>query len=118
MGAHGLGCGVVLMLGAGDVSILVLAVCRGNIGALACVTELLGREDKEATMSIVMNTRFVGPLLYLLWNDVFDRSSESLSRCLRGCSYDKLCDVREMLESGPLGIREARIAVGVDEVAL
>lgn len=94
--------------------IMSVIIAAGNPGALHCLTELAQRDDKDALVAIILATRFVGSPLHLLWHNCFERDSEKVASALRGLSYNRLCEIRDMLKAPPLGIHEARLALGVD----
>jgi hypothetical protein len=97
---------------------IALTIGDGNPGALACWAELAQREDRDVLSAIACQVEFRGHLLYLLWNDCCERNADQVAETLKGLSYNRLVEIRRMLEKPPLGIQEARLALGVSEVAL
>ena len=96
--------------------VITMAVSQGDPGAMVAYTSLCQREDKMILTSIIGATQFIGEPLRLLWKEVFSEDTARTADAFRGQSHNRLCEIRKMLEKPPLGIQEARLALGVDSL--
>ncbi|HIB64179.1 MAG TPA: hypothetical protein EYO33_03405 [Phycisphaerales bacterium] len=101
------------------VALLGGVISQGNPGALAAFSALVHESsEKPRVLFIILATEFFGTPLYIIWNDIFMRDAQALVKAFEGLSCQRLQEIRVMLESPPLGIEEAKLALGVSEVRL
>ena len=92
-------------------------VSRGNDRALAAYANLVNLPDgKTEIVCILLASGLTGKTLERFFFDCFGGDTAAVAQALRGLSNNRLKEIRAMLESPPLGIAEARLALGVDKI--
>lgn len=85
---------------------------KGNPGALRCVCELNEREDRDITLVMLALAKIRGQILYLLWDQIFQRDTDALADALTVLSYRALSSIAARIEFRPDDLDGIRIELG------
>lgn len=87
-------------------------ISKGNPGALRCVCELNEREDRDITLVMLAVAKIRGVVLYLLWDQIFQRDTDALADALTGLSYRALSSIAARIEFRPDDLDGIKLELG------